>query len=86
MSARDELFESLTPSHCRPAPGEAESVNALIDAYRDEVRAEVRREAAAELREFVGPEVMEHESERIARYVLGWHHAADHIDPDKGES
>ncbi|MFJ4529082.1 hypothetical protein [Streptomyces nigrescens] len=52
------------------------------DAYRDEVR----RECAAELREFVGPEVMAHETETIARYVLGWHHAANHIDPDKGES
>lgn len=43
MSARAELFESMTPVHrTQFAPGEAESVNALIDAYR----AEVLREAA----------------------------------------
>lgn len=40
MNARDELFESMTPTDRYPAPGEAESVNALLDAYRAEVLAE----------------------------------------------
>lgn len=50
MSAREELFESMTPSHCRPAPGEAEDVNAKLDAYRSEVLREVaeRLDASAE--------------------------------------
>jgi hypothetical protein len=45
MSARDELFEGLTDGGWNPAPGEAESANALLDTYRDDVRAEVLAEA-----------------------------------------
>jgi hypothetical protein len=48
MSAREELFESLTPTYrAQFAPGEEDSVNALLDAYRDEVL----REAAEQIRE-----------------------------------
>lgn len=47
MSAREELFESLTPAYrAQYAPGEEESVNALLDAYRDDVL----REAAERIR------------------------------------
>ncbi|WP_405560633.1 hypothetical protein [Streptomyces sp. NBC_01180] len=46
MSAREELFESLMPAYqSQYAPGEEESMNAMLDAYR----AEVRREAAEEI-------------------------------------
>ncbi|MGW1979189.1 hypothetical protein [Streptomyces sp. NPDC001889] len=37
MSAREELFESLTGGGWSLAPGEADSVNSLLDAYRSEV-------------------------------------------------
>lgn len=40
MSARGELFEKLTDGGWRLAPGEAESINGLLDAYRAEVLQE----------------------------------------------
>ncbi|MCT2594249.1 hypothetical protein LHJ74_30815 [Streptomyces sp. N2-109] len=41
MSARDELFEAMTPTYATQyAPGEAESANAMLDAYRDEILRE----------------------------------------------
>ncbi|WP_329168328.1 hypothetical protein OG709_29975 [Streptomyces sp. NBC_01267] len=47
MSAREELFESLMPAYrSQYAPGEEESRNAMLDAYR----AEIRHEAAEEIR------------------------------------
>ena len=49
MSARDELFEILTPGHIRPAPGEVESVNALLDAYRAEILREAHDAIRADL-------------------------------------
>jgi hypothetical protein len=41
MTARDELFEGLTDGGWRLAPGEAESANALLDAFRDDVRSDI---------------------------------------------
>jgi hypothetical protein len=46
MNARVELFESMTDGGWRLAPGEAESVNQIIDAFRDEVLAENGNAAA----------------------------------------
>lgn len=43
MSIREEIFECLMPWATRPAPGEAESANLMLD----EMTAEVLREAAA---------------------------------------
>lgn len=43
VNVREELIEVLLPVYGYPAPGEAEAVNALVDAYR----AEVLREALA---------------------------------------
>ncbi|MFJ3588600.1 hypothetical protein ACIQUY_04830 [Streptomyces sp. NPDC090231] len=52
MSAREELFESLTPTYrAQYAPGEEDSVNALLDAYRDEVLHEAGAKLRAEVDE-----------------------------------
>lgn len=47
MSVREELRESLLPVDRYPAPGEAEDVDRLLDAYR----AEVLREVAQKVRD-----------------------------------
>lgn len=47
--------------------------NELLDAYAIEL--------AEKLREFIGPEEYPGESEHVKRYVLGWHDAANMIDP-----
>lgn len=79
MSAREELFESLTPMYgTQFAPGEEDSVNALLDAYRDEVLYE----AAEKAREFGGPASYPGESEANVRFMAGWHAAVNYIDPD----
>lgn len=45
MSARDELLESLLPWDRRPADGEVEACNALIDAFAHELAEKVRAKA-----------------------------------------
>ncbi|WP_069752941.1 hypothetical protein [Streptomyces sp. EN16] len=76
MSARDELFESLTGGGWNLAPGEADDVNRLIDNFAHEL--------AEEARKIMGPRQLPSgaEPENIARYVAGWHDATDFIDPD----
>lgn len=55
MSAREELFESLTPQYrAQLAPGEEDSANALLDAYRDEVLREAAERIRAEIRNATG--------------------------------
>ncbi|MFB8071108.1 hypothetical protein [Streptomyces californicus] len=44
MSARDELLESLLPWTRRPADGEEDACNALIDAFAHELAEKVRAE------------------------------------------
>lgn len=61
MNAREELFESLVDTWRRPAPGEAESAYALIDAHRDEVVLQIvedmmREGLATTLTLLAGPE------------------------------
>jgi len=57
------------------APGEADSTNALIDAFAHEL--------AQNLRDYMGgPDSYPGEPERILRYVRGWHDAANMIDPE----
>jgi len=46
VTAREELFESLTDGGWHLAPGEAESVNAQLDAFAAEVLAGRDAEAA----------------------------------------
>lgn len=49
MSAREELRESLLPVDRYPAPGEAEDVDRLLDAYRAEVERELIRRMRGQL-------------------------------------
>jgi hypothetical protein len=73
MSAREELFESLTPAYrAQYAPGEEESVNALLDAYRDEVL----REAADRIRN------SKHLRDYTDDHMRDCNEAADEIDPE----
>ncbi|MFJ6237960.1 hypothetical protein ACIQH0_28220 [Streptomyces griseus] len=80
MSARDELLESLLPWNRRPADGEEDACNALIDAFAHEL--------AEKARKIMGPRQLPSgaEPEKIARYVNGWHDAVDFIDPEVGTS
>ena len=50
MDARDEIFECLMPWARRPAPGDAESANEMLDAFAAEVRMATLREAAEIIR------------------------------------
>lgn len=74
--ARDELFESLTGGGWNLAPGEADDVNRLIDNFAHEL--------AEKARKIMGPRQLPSgaEPEKIARYVNGWHDAADFIDSE----
>lgn len=75
MSVREELFEALTDGGWRLAPGEADAVNGLLDAYAHEL--------AEGLRKIMGPrKPYRGEQQRAVRYISGWHDAADHIDPE----
>ena len=44
MSAREELFEALTDGGWSLAPGEAESVNRLINSFAHELAEQIRDE------------------------------------------
>lgn len=50
FAAREEIFECLMPWASRPAPGEAESANELLDAFAAEVRRLALREARDAIR------------------------------------
>lgn len=54
-----------------------------IQAAEQRGREAALREAAAELRESIGTTDYPHETDWVSRYVAGWRHAADLIDPDK---
>lgn len=70
MSAREELFEVLMPPYrAQYAPGEEESRNALLDAYRDEVAHDLAERLRTEAGRYV-----RHQRE-------GMELAADLIDP-----
>lgn len=81
MSARNELFESLTPHDRHPAPGETESVNALLDAYRDEIL----RSAASRIRKHPDTKWWGQGKNRddFADDIANWYGAANLIDPAK---
>lgn len=54
-----------------------------IRAAEERGRREALKAASQRLREFVGPKkAYPGEADRIKRYVLGWHDAADLIDPE----
>lgn len=57
-----------------------EGYDELSELLDDLLRAHAR-ELAEEGRKIMGPRVAPLEPERVARYVLGWHAAMDHIDP-----
>ncbi|WP_327379425.1 hypothetical protein [Streptomyces sp. NBC_01212] len=74
--ARGELFEALTSGGWNLAPGEADDMNRLIDAFAHKL--------AEKARKIMGPRRLPSgaEPEKIARYVNGWNDAADFIDPE----
>jgi hypothetical protein len=75
MSAREELFECMMPTHrAQYAPGEEDSTNALLDAYRDEILSKL----AGEIREkFPDPNPLA----SIFKPYVG-QQIADYIDPE----
>ncbi len=73
MSARDKI-------HARLFSGPDENRDDLID----ELLREHAHELAEKARQIMGPRQLPSgaEPENIARYVAGWHDAADFIDPE----
>ncbi|MFD6361856.1 hypothetical protein ACFWFX_18690 [Streptomyces roseolus] len=89
MSARKELIDHILGlgfsicnercGNCNCAEEDAAEANALIDA----LLREHAKELAEKLRTEMGPKGMiPGESDRVQRYVNGWHGAADFIDPE----
>jgi hypothetical protein len=82
MSARETLTTTLTNLLSRARNGHMDAHRAEAERMVAEVLSEHAHGLADEAREFVGPRVYPGESERITRYVAGWHDAIDRIDPE----
>lgn len=76
MSARDELLESLLPWGRRPADGEEEACNALIDAFAHELAEKIRT------RTLEAPEGFVHRQAWVDAWNEGRDDMADLIDPE----
>jgi hypothetical protein len=82
MSARDELFEAMTDGGWRLAPGEAESVNRLHDAYAHELAEKIREDTRAALTRVTAM----HGADWGRTWAMGRERAADLIDPEVSDS
>lgn len=82
MSARDNLVATLESLLARTRNGRMDAHRAEAERLVDDALNERAHELAEEARKFVGPRAYPGEPERVTRYVAGWHHATDRIDPE----
>jgi hypothetical protein len=82
VTKRDALILILTGSLATSGVGRYEEHKARAEQLVDEALSEHAHGLADEARKFVGPRAYAHESERVTRYVAGWHDALDRIDPE----
>ena len=82
MTARETLTTTLTNLLARTRNGRMDAHRAEAERLVDEALSEHAHGLAEESRRFVGPRAYPGESEFITRYVAGWHHAIDRIDPE----
>lgn len=80
-AARETLTTTLTNLLARTRNGRMDAHRAEAERLVDAVLTEHAHGLAEESRRFVGPRAYPHESERVTRYVAGWHDALDRIDP-----
>lgn len=84
VSARDILVTTLTNLRAVVHRGRMGEHRAHAERLVDEALKEHAHELAEAARHVMGPRVLPSgaEPERVARYVVGWHDAADHFDPE----
>jgi hypothetical protein len=82
VTKRDTLILILTGSLATSGMGRYEEHEARAERLVDEALREHAHGLAEEGRAFVGPRSYPHETERVTRYVAGWHDSLDRIDPE----
>ncbi|WP_406161016.1 hypothetical protein [Streptomyces canus] len=82
MNARETLVTTLTNLLARTRNGRMDEHRAEAERMVEEALKERAHELAEEGRTLMGPRSYPHESERVTRYVAGWHDALNHIDPE----
>lgn len=82
MTARDTLVTTLESLFARTRNGRMDEHQAEAERLVDEAVKEHVHAKAEESRALMGPRSYPHESERVARYVAGWHDALNHIDSE----
>lgn len=82
MTAREALTNTLENALAQTCVGRVGRAKELAAKLVDKALKEHAHELAEASRKFAGPRAYPWESDRVARYVAGWHDAADHIDPE----